>query len=577
LWQWMKCRGSEQKANVLTYVRFCNYLRIQSSSMAKLNIDGQTVISYEFEGFQHHWKAMTDHIIAKHGEKEFTDHVEVQEILSDCLEYMGERLLQSIHAETSLSFFLYVHWLHQETQVLNHKFRGGMEPEEFPSPELAGYRRILKLVLETGCDIDLTDGAFPDQSEIARIDIKMQEVLYFARWLYWFAEQEAIHNMVADSKCITFADGQLEVGWQFHFGAVYENILPMIKNDYAYAMFDEDATPELLASLEKCFKLKLQDAFGVIQNLQSKRNRFTPELTAVEYDLLPKNLKSIAGISTQYAESFYGGLSLTRANKKTLIRTVRKPYQMDRYLFRPILVYKVSNINKVVVSKAKIQESLVIIATNAIHWTELTSEWKKNPCMLGFIQKKAAEHDKLLEDRIEEIVADVPYLLCRNITKLRDGNGQFVDFEADCGEIDFIVVNEQTQTIFVTDAKYNRARYDAVGFRNEYSTFKDEYEPKLRKKLDWISRHKELLVAHLNHKYGRNDIDLTNFSIDAAFLINTPTFYMFNGKFKAIPLYQLDLYFGGTFGYPIFKIDKEDGSQQIAQHPYFVKPITLNL
>jgi hypothetical protein len=64
--------------------------------------------------------------------------------------------------------------------------------------------------------------------------------------------------------------------------------------------------------------------------------------------------------------------------------------------------------------------------------------------------------------------------------------------------------------------------------------------------------------------------------VEGAFLINTPTFYMFNGRYKAVPLNKAASYFEGKYEYPVFVIDKKGGGQRIAQHPYFVPPIQIN-
>src|SRR5690606_17469447 len=91
------------------------------------------------------------------------------------------------------------------------------------------------------------------------------------------------------------------------------------------------------------------------------------------------------------------------------------------------------------------------------------------------------------------------------------------------GEIDFIIINERLKKIFVADTKYNRARYEAVGYRNDYSNFLNYHEPQLERKFKWVKDNLVVVQNHFALIYGRHDLDLTGFTVDSMFLINTPT------------------------------------------------------
>lgn len=60
--------------------------------------------------------------------------------------------------------------------------------------------------------------------------------------------------------------------------------------------------------------------------------------------------------------------------------------------------------------------------------------------------------------------------------------------------------------------------------------------------------------------------------------INTPTFYMFNGQFKAITLKQFGDFIDGKYEYPdLFIVDGEgdDETLMMVKHPYFRKPLIM--
>lgn len=53
------------------------------------------------------------------------------------------------------------------------------------------------------------------------------------------------------------------------------------------------------------------------------------------------------------------------------------------------------------------------------------------------------------------------------------------------------------------------------------------------------------------------------------FFINTPTFYMFNGAYKAITLNQLDNYLSVDFEEVSIVHTNSEGTESIIKHPYF--------
>lgn len=85
------------------------------------------------------------------------------------------------------------------------------------------------------------------------------------------------------------------------------------------------------------------------------------------------------------------------------------------------------------------------------------------------------------------------------------------------GEIDFIVVNKDNKKIFISDTKYNRARYDAVGYRTDYTNF-GGYETKIEAKKDWLIKNLQVLQEHLEIMFHIN-YSILDFEIEAIFLL----------------------------------------------------------
>lgn len=555
--------------------------------MPSIKIDNKIVISYDFVARDKYWGALSKHLIDKHGKGHFIDQQKVEEVLLDGFDFLSENFKQLISTEKKLTFFLYVHWLHEQSIQIYIKRLGGFKLELVSESEFAMYRRILKLILEQGCDIDLEWGGAPTGKEVLAMDNKIQELIYLGTWMYGFADHIAFQKMVEECHQISFdEENLLVIEWQYHYGKTYQQLFPMLIEDYKQGTFDEQAVYELRAKIEECFKIEYDYAGGIIFEIQKHHNPKAPDLQTIEPYVLPLNLSSQYGISKELAETFYSGLTISRANKLTIEDAILKPHSTKRYMFRPILVYKIGGVDRALVGKEKFAESIMVLSTNAIHWNAMYDEWLKLKCIQSFITKKGNEHDKILEDKIEEIVKSKGFLYCRNIKSFKQVSKKSninIDNEI-AGEIDLIVVCPDQKIIYVADAKYNRARYEAVGYRMDYTQFINpdkphkSYETKLTKKVAWVSKNMNVLREHLNIVYNKSDIDLHGAKVEGIFIINTPTFYMFNGQFKAITLKQFGDFIEGKYEYPdLYIIDGDDDDEifMMVRHPYFRKPLIL--
>src|SRR5690554_5640269 len=120
--------------------------------MPRIKIDNKIVISYDYVARDKYWGALSKYLIEKHGKEHFSDQQNVEEILFDGFDFLVQNFKQLISTEKKFTFFLYTHWLHEQSIQIYVKTLGGFELEKISESEFAMYRRILKLILEQGCD-----------------------------------------------------------------------------------------------------------------------------------------------------------------------------------------------------------------------------------------------------------------------------------------------------------------------------------------------------------------------------------------------------------------------------------------
>lgn len=539
--------------------------------MAHILIQNHPILTFEDEPFiDKYWNAgLSEFIISKHGYITTYDHNEVEEILLSCFEYFVDQFRTLILQQDTEIFFHYVFLLHEASiDLYIEQLKGLQLPDDIDS-DFPRYRRILKLILEQSCDIELTAKRSIGYQEALNI---MQELYYLGNWIYEFSIYTAYHKMIPSAYFVEFEENVFTCGWQNNYGELNKLLLKYFSIDYE-TFFDEAALDELKQAIEDNFFIDYKKAIGQIPII--KKHFSNRQNQTIEPYVLPINLAAECNTSEDNTWLFYSGLMITKANKLSIEDTVLKPHSEKRYIFRPMLTYIVDDVERSLVGDNKVAESMMVIASNTIHWNTMPEEWLQNKGMVKFMNKKGLEHDRLLENEIEKIFITNKFPYCRNTKSFKQKNGKSnvkVDIQG-LGEIDFIVVNKDCKKIFISDTKYNRARYDAVGYRTDYTNF-GGYEMKIEAKKNWLSKNLQVLQEHLEVMF-HIDYGILDFEVEAIFFINTPTFYMFNGKYKAITLTRIKEYVEGSWDYPTIKL-KDDSNKQFLYytHPYFSKAPT---
>lgn len=129
--------------------------------MPRLEIFDHHFFKCDYDSRKIYWKEMSNRVIIKFGRQKFTEHPEVEKILLFCFEYLSTKFKDIIYAQKSFQFYKYVFWLHEESIKIYLKFNQGRKLGLIEEDEFARHRRVLKNILEQGCDIDLTKGRFP--------------------------------------------------------------------------------------------------------------------------------------------------------------------------------------------------------------------------------------------------------------------------------------------------------------------------------------------------------------------------------------------------------------------------------
>ncbi len=526
-------------------------------------------------------KELSSLLIAKFGRKDYSQE-EISEIVRYCLAFFIEKFVGICKAEQSFFFYQSVLMFHEDATELAVLHQGKSDNLHVTAEYLAIYRRILKFILETACDVQIKT-VKPTKSDVPRIQIILDDLLFLGDMILMCVSMYAEQGMIEDVGELTFDKNDLYVfSRRHHYNFIFEHINDTWGHNVEKIVIDDEGIQDMFAAMESCLGIKYQDAGGVIAAIHQEIH-FTE---GVLWENLPQNLERLFQTSYADAELFYKGLTLTKHNKMSLLDLACKPNNLKRYLFRPIIVWNVNGKEFAIIGPNAWTETMIQFATNALPWGKGPEEWMSNSCFKTYVHRKEDEHDKWLDDAVENIVKGNNCLYERNVTQLKGGKG-FVNIDVKgLGEIDFIVIASDVNKIFIVDCKHLMSRYDAANQKNDYNAFTKgskktkSYNQTMLNKVSWFNDNLHLLESHFRAKYHLKQVDFSNFSLEGIFIVNTPTLYMYNSEFRIYVLNDLPHVLEGNYQDTTFfvNIEENEVSKIIkVSYPYFRKPELIDL
>lgn len=243
--------------------------------------------------------------------------------------------------------------------------------------------------------------------------------------------------------------------------------------------------------------------------------------------------------------SFLKGLILT-GDDTNLETAIRKPYNPNcRTRFRPIIRFNIDGRYHYISTPQLCQEAIEELVFNMLPFNELPNEWKNNSNMKQYAKFLFDEHDKWLEDPIENLFIRKGMHYFRNIKAINNislekakayiGNVEYSNKKV--GEIDFITIDESKRTIYVIDAKLMKTRYHFQSFTLDKNHFIGDtgYEKKLLFKIDWVSKH-------LSDVSKAAKIDCSGYQICGFFVTETFIYHSLHSQLPIIPISDLETY-----------------------------------
>lgn len=523
-------------------------------------------------------KELSNLIIEKFGKKKYSSK-ETTEIISFSLDYFIGKFREICLNETSVRFYQNIFKFHEHSVELVYKYSKEVNDSknEIDFKYIAVYRRILKFILEMGCEVKMHNQEASNNLLKSRIENKLNDLLFLGDMILTCVSLYAEQTMIEDVNEVRFENNLYVFTRKHHYDFIFKHITEEFEGQVTKAVVDETdlaGFSDLKKALKNCFEIEYNNVGHLIASIHEQNKSKGGDVVGVGWKTFPYNLSTMFGVDTKNADIFFKGLTLDKTNKMSLLDLACKPYKMNRYLYKPIIIWNIEGEDYALVGKNSWSETFIQLASNAIPWGKAPEEWLKNKCFKKYVHEKEDAHDKWLDDAVEKKLIENKILYDRNLKSINN-----VDINnEDVGEIDFIIISEKEKKVFIVDCKHLLGRYDTPNQRNDYSAFvsgKKPYNETLKRKIKWFKKNQHLLQNHFEKKYPKESINILEFEIEGFFIINTPTLYMYNSTYRIYTISQIENVILGTHKDPTFTIfmDESDKTGILeVNYPYFKKP-----
>ena len=520
-------------------------------------------------------------IIEKYGKEHSPDQKIVREIYSFSLNFYISKFKEICLNETSVRFYQCVFWFHEQATELAILHPHQDLSAEISKNYIASYRRKLKYILEMGCDVQMVTGEEADGKFRRRMEPILNDLLFLGEMIIMCVEMFAEQTMVDDVGEISFDKDDLYVfSRRHHYETIIEHIKKVTGSHLTKTVVDDNGLEDLKKALLNCMGIRYEDVGHLIASIHEQNEEKGGELCGVGWDTLPLNLNRLFNVPLETAEQFFRGLRLDRTNKMDLIDLVCRPYNLNRYLYKPIIIWNIDGNDFALFGKNSFTESIIQYSTNAIPWGKAPEEWMQNECFKTYVHRKEDDHDKWLDDAVEEKLKKQSLQYDRNVKQLKSSKGITNIDVPGLGEVDFIIIAEKVKKIFIADCKHLLGRYDMVNQKNDYNSFavgskrNKSYNETMTVKLDWFNKNKVIVQEHFQAKYS-NKFSLDDYTFEGIFIVNTPTFYMYNAEYRIYTILQIESVVIGEYTDPTFMVVIEDEKYEKilnVKYPFFKKP-----
>lgn len=464
----------------------------------------------------------------------------VIDALLDCHDFFISEFIRALDPVRDMMFYLLVFNLHEQTAKLS--YLRSVEKAEIPldGTYFAQYRRILKMILQQSCSVEISQNIYPSEKWKDLTLKKLEELIFLGTFALDIANAISEQKLTGASIQITFHNGLYVLGhppeWDGFFGLFYEDYEEQVDG----SIHDETLQVRFDKAIKAEFKIDLTELGFILASVAKRLYNYDPPRICMITELVDI-FKSET--NSPYIKTFIDGLILKKVNVASLKSGILSPYNGDRLIHRPLLRIDLDKIPCILFDQYTFLESMNTLFQNQITHGKLSKEWRAIPAIKSVWQELVAYHKDILENPVEKLLLDKKVPHERNVKTLKSINQhKNLSIDKTPGEIDFIFI--LGSVIYLADCKNLTKRYEMHGYYQDVSKF-DPYIKKMSEKIAFMYKNIDRLETHLRIISDDNTFDINGFEIRGVFIVNTPTLYSINASFRIYSFYNFELLIDG--------------------------------
>ncbi len=537
--------------------------------MAIINIHGKQTILPDYNYSEKYWPILSELVYQKVKDNEIKEQSQVDSILKECFTKLCSIFSTKINEQTKASFFIFCHHLHEESIDL-YQMQLANISLDIDEHDFSRTRRVLKIILEQCTRLELTGTInFKTEAEscLKEYCTTLEELLYIGTWCITLSEYIARNQLFSNSIGLKVDKTELNILTYQPYTALYEFVnedIPKHSSDVVIM----DSITEFKTILQDNLNVNY-DALSAFLNeqLQHPEYRFGTVMIDDFINLVVEKLSYPAS----FVKDFYLGLTVSRNNVLSIENCILNNQNGNRYIYRPILEIRIDGQIYNLIGYNKWLESFMTLTTNSLPFGMYPIEWQKYLEIKKFVNALENRHDNVLIEPITELLKKSSFPFDTNVKSFQETKGKSINIERTIGDIDILFIDNRYDIIYVCECKHNRSRFDMNNWKRDYSNFKVKYESQLERKVEWVTFNKELIESHFRIKMGTLfPTSIHEYMIRGIFIINAPTIYMYNGKFRAFTIKDIKALLEDKYTAISFLFKHENTEEEIlVDHPYF--------
>ncbi len=527
------------------------------------------VITTDYNYSEKYWSELSIIIESEIDQNEIKDADEVDRLLKTGFQYLCKSFEEVIQQNLNSSFYVFINCLHEDSLEL-YELQLKRIPLGIDENAFALSRRILKIIIEQGCQHNLKGcpNFFKEiKGNLKKYISTTEELLYIGEWAYSFSESIAKNKLFPGSTGLRIEDGELVINTYQPYPELFKFIGKDIpKHDSQVAV--SKSLIEFKDLLKNEFAVEYDTLFGFTQE-QVKTPQYRFGLVFIDnlIELLHEEFEYDKG----FLEIFYEGLTLSKDNALSVEDCIIRNQDTRRFIYRPIVRFLIEDKYYYMIPYYKWAESMMTLSTNAFPFGAFPDEWKQFRPIKDFVQKLDNTHDQILEEPITDLLNQHGIFYDTGVKSFKTITGTNINIANTVGDLDILFLDVKNKLIYVCELKHNKSRFDYNNWRRDYSNFKAKYESQLERKTKWAEKNKNVIQEHFEQLYGGNFTEqLQGYDVRGIFIINAPTIYMYNGKYRAFTIKDISFLLKGEYVDVQFEFTREStGEKYFVTHPYF--------